>query len=165
MVNPREEAEGDASSPPTLSCSLEGATSGGENVETETKPKKGSAAMGNQEACVPRLGPVQGTLGGGAAVHPGEAAGDRGAGLRVRMARQADAGQVAPGGAGWPACQVGTHRNLTITAASRERARLQGRWCMGEEGWGHPEDHPESGGQRPAPGDSSSSGHRFASEL
>lgn len=47
-------------------------------METETKPKKGSAAMGNQEARVPRLGPVQGTLGGRAAVRPGEAAGDPG---------------------------------------------------------------------------------------
>ena len=121
--------------------------------------------MGNQEARVPRLGPVQGTLGGRAAVRPGEAAGDRGAGLRVRTARQADAGQVAPGGAGWPTGQVGTHPDPTITAASRGRSRLQGRWCVGEKGWGHPEDHPESGGQRPAPGDSSSSGHRFASEL
>lgn len=73
-VNPREEAEGDASSPPTLSSLI----SGVENVETKTKPKKGSAAMGNQEARAPGLGPVQGALGGGAAVRPGEAGGDRG---------------------------------------------------------------------------------------
>lgn len=138
MVNPREEAEGDASSPPTLSCSLEGATSGGENVETETKPKKGSAAMGNQEARVPRLGPIQGTLGGGAAVHPGEAAGDWGAGLRVRTARQADAGQVAPGGAGWPACQVGTHPEPDHHRCQQRASPTPGAVVHGRGGLGTP---------------------------
>lgn len=86
----------------------EGAASEEENVETETKPKKGSTAMGDQEARVPRLGPIPGALGAGVAVCPGEAGGDQGTGLRVRAASQADAGQVTLGGAGWPACQAGT---------------------------------------------------------
>ena len=34
-------------------------------METETKPRKGSTAMGDQEARVPRLAPIPGALGGG----------------------------------------------------------------------------------------------------
>ena len=50
-------------------------------METETKPRKGSTAMGDQEARVPRLGPIPGALGGGGvAVCPGEAGGDQGVG-------------------------------------------------------------------------------------
>ena len=51
---------------------------GGRKRGDQNKTQKGSAAMGNQEARVPGLGPVQGALGGGAAVRPGEAGGDRG---------------------------------------------------------------------------------------
>lgn len=117
----------------------EGATSEEENVETETKPKKGSTAMGDQEARVPRLGPVQGVLGRGVAVCPGEAGGDRGAGLRVRAASQADAGQVAPGGAGWPACQAGTLPDPDLHRC-RQRASppLRPRWVRGTGGLGAP---------------------------